>query len=91
LFHIPNAFTPNYDGINDIFNAKWKGMKTYQMYIYNRWGDLIFETDDQTEGWDGTGNSGEKMSELEVYVYIFETTDFLDIPHYYVGKITLVQ
>ena len=91
LFHVPNAFTPNYDGINDIFNAKWKGMKTYQMYIYNRWGDLIFETDDRREGWDGTGNAGEKMSELEVYVYIFETTDFLDIPHYYVGKITLVQ
>jgi len=91
LFHIPNAFTPNADGINDIFNAKWKGMKTYQMYIYNRWGDLIFETSDRTLGWDGTGNAGEKMSELEVYVYLFETTDFLDTPHNYVGKITLVQ
>lgn len=91
LFHIPNTFTPNGDGINEVFNAKWKGMKTYKMHIFNRWGDLIFTTDNPDLGWDGRANEGERPSEQEVYVYLFETTDFLDIPHEYVGKIILIR
>ena len=91
LFHIPNSFTPNDDGMNDIFNAKWKGLKTYQLYIYNRWGDLLFASDDKLEGWDGTSNGGRKISHQEVYVYLFEITDFLDLPHFYVGKVSIIR
>jgi len=91
LFFIPNAFTPNTDGLNDFFNGIGKGVKTYKMYVYNRWGDMIFESSDKYTGWDGTGNGGEKLSQQEVYVYIFEITDFLDIEHYYVGKVTLIR
>ena len=43
------------------------------------------------EGWNGISNQGEKVSEQEVYVTIFETTDFLDENHFYVGKLILVQ
>lgn len=91
IFHIPNSFTPNGDGVNDVFNAKWKGLKTYQLYIYNRWGDLIFASDNQREGWNGKANGGGQLSQQEVYVYVFETTDFLNFPHDYVGKITIIR
>jgi len=91
LFHIPNTFTPNGDGINEVFNAKWKGMKTYKMHIFNRWGDLLFTTENPEIGWDGRANEGDHLSEQEVYVYLFETTDFLDISHEYVGKITIIR
>ena len=91
MFHVPNTFTPNGDGLNDLFNAKWKGLKTYSMVIYNRWGDVLFKTSDPLEGWNGIANDGKKVAEQEVYVYVFETTDFLDLPHFYVGKITIVK
>lgn len=57
-FSMPNVFTPNGDGVNDIFKPiKFKGMKEGKMIILNRWGNTVFETNDITNGWDGTHNS----------------------------------
>ena len=53
--NVPNSFTPNGDGLNDvflpIFNAE-SGVKEYKFEVYNRWGQLVFETGDLTTGWD---------------------------------------
>jgi gliding motility-associated-like protein len=49
------------EAFNDLFYTKGRGIKTFKMYIYNRWGDLIFYTEDRTEGWDGRSNQGEKI------------------------------
>lgn len=55
---IPNAFTPNGDGINDIFRAKVYGITlSFQLQIFNRFGELIFTTSDPYKGWDGTFKS----------------------------------
>lgn len=52
--YIPNAFSPNNDGTNDIFRAETSyNPECYQMLIYNRWGELVFETKDINYGWDG--------------------------------------
>jgi gliding motility-associated-like protein len=53
---IPNSFTPNGDGLNDVFNIKGLGLKTegYSMEIYDRWGELVYTTKDAYKGWDGT-------------------------------------
>lgn len=65
----PNAFTPNGDGMNDVFEPV--GMEqlliNYQMFIYDRWGRLIFESSDFYQGWDGTFKG--KNSPVGVYVY----------------------
>ncbi|MEL6275038.1 MAG: PKD domain-containing protein, partial [Bacteroidota bacterium] len=55
-FHAPNAFTPNGDGLNDIFIPKsfLFGYRAYRFTVWNRWGQKIFETEDPNEGWDGT-------------------------------------
>ncbi len=90
-FHFPNSFTPNGDGMNELFFGTGGGIKDYEMFIYNRWGDLIFKTKDRYEGWDGRSNGGKKMSQQEVYIVVFETTDFLDYPHKYIGKIVLID
>ena len=50
---VPNAFTPNNDGINDIFMPMGIYIKEYQMQIYNRWGEKLFESDDFHKGWNG--------------------------------------
>jgi gliding motility-associated-like protein len=54
-FYTPTAFTPNSDGKNDLFRPKIYGnVKQYQLIIYNRWGEVIFQTTDLQKGWDGT-------------------------------------
>lgn len=59
LLYVPNAFTPDGDGVNDIFIPSVEGLdeSRYKLLIFNRWGDLIFETDNTIKGWDGTFNN----------------------------------
>ncbi|MBV9986813.1 MAG: gliding motility-associated C-terminal domain-containing protein [Chitinophagaceae bacterium] len=53
-YQLPSAFTPNHDGRNDCFGiSKWAAVKNLQFYIYNRWGQLIFFTQDASKCWDG--------------------------------------
>ncbi|MEN8225073.1 MAG: gliding motility-associated C-terminal domain-containing protein [Bacteroidota bacterium] len=50
----PNAFTPNGDGKNDEFTLKAENISNFKMYIYDRWGTMVFETSDISRGWDGS-------------------------------------
>lgn len=68
--HIPNAFTPNGDGLNDEFGAIGFGVKSYSMKIYNRWGEMLFESNNIEDQWNGTYN-GIKVSPGS-YVYHIE-------------------
>ena len=52
--YIPNAFTPDGDGLNDVFIPVGKGITDFTLQIFNRWGELIFESNDSKKGWDGT-------------------------------------
>lgn len=64
----PNAFTPhNDDGLNDIFRPVHKGVIEYELLIYNRWGELIYQTEDISEGWDGTVKG--EPAKPDVYVW----------------------
>jgi gliding motility-associated-like protein len=51
--YIPNAFTPNQDGLNDVFYVVGTGLSNFKMEIYNRWGQRVFLSESQTLGWDG--------------------------------------
>jgi gliding motility-associated-like protein len=70
---LPNTFTPNNDGVNDVFYPRGRGIRTVKfLRIYNRWGQLMFErlnfnTDDRSAGWNGTLNG--KLLTADVYVY----------------------
>jgi gliding motility-associated-like protein len=63
----PNSFTPNGDLLNDFFTVKGLDITYFQMMIFNRWGDLIFETEKLDSGWNGMRNG--KLVELDVYVW----------------------
>ncbi len=65
--YLPNCITPNEDGNNDVFFAYGINIKTLTMRIFDRWGELIFESNDKRKGWDGTVNGN--YVELGVYVY----------------------
>ena len=64
----PDAFTPNGDKLNDVFLPVYKGVIVeYQLNIFNRWGELIFESKDIDVGWDGTYK--DKLCKQDVYVW----------------------
>jgi gliding motility-associated-like protein len=70
--YIPNAFTPNNDGTNDQFQVYGKGLKTVYMQIYDRYGELLFESNHQDEGWDGT-YKGKPLPDA-TYYYVVRAT-----------------
>jgi len=70
-FFLPNAFSPNGDGHNDFFQPRNKCIKDIDMKIFNRWGNIVFETTDITKGWDGSTPKGKNGNEG---VYAYEIT-----------------
>lgn len=89
-FYIPNTFTPNKDEMNEIFKPLATHIHDFKMYIFDRWGLKIFETDDLENGWDGTYKGG-KCQE-DVYVWKVE---FVDDPsnhaHKKAGTVNIVR
>ena len=51
---VPNGFTPNGDGLNDVFMPVGNNIEELELFIFDRWGTMLFHTDDPTQGWDGT-------------------------------------
>ncbi|MES2132206.1 MAG: gliding motility-associated C-terminal domain-containing protein [Bacteroidota bacterium] len=66
--YIPNAFTPNGDNLNDVLYTPGTNITSYHLVIYNRWGNLVFESRDAEHGWDGTYR-GERVKD-DVYNYL---------------------
>lgn len=54
--YIPTAFTPNHDGINDCFRAKGVGLEGFEMQVFDRWGNMVYQSNSIDECWDGTYN-----------------------------------
>jgi gliding motility-associated-like protein len=91
-FYMPNAFTPNGDGNNDFFFPKGEGVdvNNYDMYIFDRWGERIFETTDFIKQWDGTHMNTPVKG--DVYVWKVITKDqYTNKKYTYTGHVTLVR
>jgi gliding motility-associated-like protein len=88
-FFIPNTFTPNGDGINETFFGKGYGIKDYTLQIFDRWGLLLFETNNINEGWNGKYQGVE--SQQDVYVYQVKIVDIFDKKHSYRGHVNLIR
>jgi len=94
---IPNAFTPNGDSLNEtfkpiglsIFSGSDNSQLKYDFKIYNRWGQMIFETNDVKKGWDGT-YKGVNVP-MDVYVYIIDAHGFNAEKFYIRGQVTLIR
>ncbi|ACU62148.1 T9SS type B sorting domain-containing protein [Chitinophaga pinensis] len=88
---IPTAFTPNKDGVNDVFRVKAKAVAVFSMMIYNRWGEVIFRSADVGKGWDGIYL--EQLQPKGAYVYMIEYAFYDNVKKVYrqQGTVTLIR
>ncbi len=90
-FYIPNVFSPDYDGKNDTFFGVGIGIAEYEITIFDRWGEKIFESKDIEIGWDGRAKGGAEIAQQDVYVWKVNLKDIFNKKHEYLGKVTLIK
>jgi gliding motility-associated-like protein len=91
-FYIPGAFSPNGDGLNDYFSGKGENITEYEMSIYDRWGNLLFYSDDLNKQWDGMVKGGKEALLMDVYVYNINIKEGKFGQHHnYIGTVTIVK
>jgi len=87
---VPTAFSPNSDGVNDGFTIIVRGqVATWLLQVYNRWGQLVFETDNYAAAWNGTFEGSEQP--LGSYVYVLNYKDMNGESFVQQGNFTLVR
>ncbi|MBP6572872.1 MAG: PKD domain-containing protein [Flavobacteriales bacterium] len=85
LFYAPNAFTPDGDGVNEIFLPHVIGAVNYELLVFDRWGSILFRTSETKQGWEG------RNSPPEVYSYKATVVDHGGHAQEYFGSVTLVR
>jgi len=86
--YIPNTFTPNGDELNDVFQAVGGGLSSFSMLIFNKWGQLLYETDDIKASWDGSYQG--KLVQPDSYVYKISATGTERGQVHKTGTVTLI-
>ncbi len=89
LIGLPTGFSPNGDGQNDVLYVRGAAIKTMNLKIYNRWGQLVFETSSMDVGWDGT--FGGQPQPMEAYGYVLNATFIDGTTRLLKGNITLIR
>ncbi len=90
---MPNAFTPNGDGKNEEFGPEgfFRGIRSYQFVILDRWGGLVFQTDNPEVKWNGRTENVGRWAKQGVYTYQISFTGPRGKPHFYQGFTTLIK
>jgi gliding motility-associated-like protein len=86
---IPNSFSPNGDGNNDVFQIFGEGIKFFELKIFNRWGEKIYESNNHLQGWDGTYKG--KPQEPQVLVYLIDVVYLDDYTDHKMGSLTIIK
>ncbi len=89
--YVPNSFSPNDDGVNDIFLPKGIGWRDYQLRVFSRSGDQVFSSFEPTLGWNGKVRDSDRFSIPDVYVWRVYVRDNLNRVQDYFGTVTLVR
>ena len=89
-FYVPSAFTPNADGLNDQFQPSTAGIQSIRFFrVYNRLGELVFETNSIRQGWDGTYKG--KRQGVGNYVWTIAGTDRFGVERILKGNVVLIR
>jgi gliding motility-associated-like protein len=90
---VPNAFTPNDDGTNDFFFPQGVGIDPdhFEMWIFDRWGNMIYYTDDMSKGWDGRVQGHSDIEQIDTYIWKIHALDILGNKHNIEGIVNLIK
>lgn len=88
---IPNAFSPNQDGINDVWMPKMYGIESFDLKVLNRWGFVVFETNDPTKVWTGDVQDSAYYSPDGIYSFIIEYVDIRNNSEAVVGTVLMMR
>jgi gliding motility-associated-like protein len=94
LVYVPSAFTPDNDGLNEVFKPVVTGFEpdSYLFSVFNRWGERIFTTNDAGAAWNGSVNGGNHYAPNGVYVWMVEVTDAYSAERLKLkGHVTLIR
>ena len=91
--YVPNTFTPNEDGINEVFFAQGIGIDPdrFELWVFDRWGNLIYYTNDMNDGWDGKVQGSSKLCQEDTYVWKIKCVDLLEKKHSLIGHVNLIR
>ncbi len=73
-FYVPNTFTPNFDNLNDEFTVKGMGIESFEIFIFNRWGNELFHSDDIEISWNGSYKG--ELVKNDAYVYVIKAKNY---------------
>jgi len=92
-FYAPNTFTPNGDGHNDTWSPNGIGIdpNNYHLMMFDRWGNLMWETHTWLEGWDGRANGGANIAQIDTYVWKVDLKDVFHNKHQYIGHCNIIK
>jgi gliding motility-associated-like protein len=93
VLYIPSAFTPNDNGTNDLFMPQGDGFDigSYEIRIFNRWGERVYQSADMKEGWNGKHSNSGPVVEQGIYVYKISIRDYKGFPHEYIGNLSVLR
>lgn len=91
--YVPNTFTPNSNGNNDVFAPVYSNVSEINLWIYDRWGNKIFYGKNAEAIWDGKVQNGSsnEIAQLDTYVWVLTFTDIFDKPHRQIGHVNLIK
>lgn len=89
--YVPNAFTPDNDGINEVFRAYGPELDDFNLRIFNRWGDQVFESNDMERGWNGDSKGSGYYAQNDVYVWMISFTNSRGQREQQTGHVVLIR
>lgn len=90
--YVPNTFTPNGDGKNEIFYAVGTNLLSFEMNIFDRWGNLVYRGTDINEGWNGKmNNTGSEIVQIDTYVWQIKITDSENKKRSFIGHVNVIK
>lgn len=91
--YVPNAFTPDGDGLNDEFIPQGSTIdeSSYELLIFDRWGKGIFKSTAWGKGWDGKVTGGSQVVPIGVYVWKIKVRDYTGAPHILTGHVSVIK
>jgi gliding motility-associated-like protein len=89
--YVPNSFTPNGDGLNDVFGPLGSGIQSFRLQVFNRWGAMVFDSEQSQQFWNGKHHQTGEILPNGVYFYLLKLNDIHEKVKSFSGSVVLIR